>query len=108
MAIGILFLMFVVMGIISIVGSVLLFILKGEKANNILLVLMTAYSIIIAFISSTAQPSNYVSQQIISWIIAFVAVAGTAYKFITKKQSVISNLMVAASVLGGIGYLFLF
>ncbi len=108
MAIGILFLMFVVMGILSIVGSVLLFILKSEKANNILLVLMTAYSIIIAFIAATAQPSNYVLHQFISWIIAFVAVAGTAYKFITKKQSVISNLMVAASVLGGICYLFLF
>ncbi len=108
MAIGILFLLFMVLCIAGILGSVLLFILKQEKANDVVLILMTAYSMVIAFLSATALPVNFVSQQVICWVIGFIAVIGAGIRFGTRKSSVLSKVLVAASVLIGIANMFLF
>lgn len=107
MALGILFILFVMMGLAGIIGSVLLFIVKNEKANDVILVLMAAYSLITAFVSATALPTNFVSQQIICWVIGFIAVIGAGIRFGTKTQSVLSKVLVVVSVLGGIANLFL-
>ncbi len=102
MALGILFLLFAGMSILAIMGAVLLFWVKNKKASDVILVLMTAYSIVIAFLGADAEPTNFVIQQILHWVVAFVAVVGTGIRFTTKKQSVISKVLVTVSVLAGI------
>lgn len=107
MALGYLFLLFAVMGILAIVGTVLLFWVRKNNITDILLVLMTAYSMTIAYMNATAQPMNYVGAQIFAWMIGLVAVVGTGIRYFTKKQLLISRLFVAGSVIAGIYFLYL-
>ena len=52
MALGYLFLWFVIMGVLAIVGTALLFLIKNNKVVDVLLVLMTTYSMSIAFLNA--------------------------------------------------------
>ena len=69
MALGYLFLWFVIMGVLAIVGTALLFLIKNNKVVDVLLVLMTTYSMSIAFLNAMAQPSNFLGSQILAWLI---------------------------------------
>lgn len=106
MALGFLFLLFVGMSILAIVGIVLLFVVKKNNTNDVLLVLMTAYSMSIAFLNATAQPTNFVGTQILAWVVGFVAVIGTGIKLLTRKHLLISKILVSGSVILGIYFLY--
>ncbi|MBS5983475.1 MAG: hypothetical protein KIC67_12765 [Clostridium butyricum] len=106
MALGFLFLLFVGMSILAIVGIVLLFVVKKNNTNDVLLVLMTAYSMSIAFLNATAQPTNFVGTQILAWVVGFVAIIGTAITLLTRKHLLISKILVSGSVILGIYFLY--
>lgn len=106
MALGFLFLLFVGMSILAIVGIVLLFVVKKNNTNYVLLVLMTAYSMSIAFLNATAQPTNFVGTQILAWVVGLVAVIGTAITLLTRKHLLISKILVSGSVILGIYFLY--
>lgn len=106
MALGFLFLLFVGMSILAIVGIVLLFVVKKNNTSDVLLVLMTAYSMSIAYLNATAQPTNFVGTQILAWVVGLIAVIGTGIRFFTKKQLLISKILVCGSVILGIYFLY--
>lgn len=106
MALGFLFLLFVGMSILAIVGIVLLFVVKKNNTNNVLLVLMTAYSMSIAFLNATAQPTNFVGTQILAWVVGLVAIIGTAITLLTRKHLLISKILISGSVIIGIYFLY--
>ena len=106
MALGFLFLLFVGTSILAIVGIVLLFVVKKNNTNNVLLVLMTAYSMSIAFLNATAQPTNFVGTQILAWVVGLVAIIGTAITLLTRKHLLISKILVSGSVILGIYFLY--
>ncbi|MBZ0313202.1 hypothetical protein AB2T96_08635 [Clostridium butyricum] len=106
MALGFLFLLFVGMSILAIVGIVLLFVVKKNNTNDVLLVLMTAYSMSIAFLNATAQPTNFVGTQILAWVVGLVAIIGTAITLLTRKHLLISKILVSGSVILGIYFLY--
>ncbi|MBE5962764.1 MAG: hypothetical protein E7256_15535 [Lachnospiraceae bacterium] len=107
MALGLLFVLFVVMIVLGIISTVLLFKVKNSNTSDVILVLMTAYSLLIAYLGANAEPTNFVVQQVMHWVIGFVAVAGTGVRFVTKKQSMLSKILVTISVAGGLYTLFL-
>ena len=100
------FLWFLIMSVFAIVGTVLLFLVKKGKTVDMLLVLMTAYSISIAFLNAVSLPMNFVSSQILAWVVGLVAVVGTVIRFVTKKQLPVSKILVAGSVILGIYLLY--
>ena len=106
MALGFLFLLFVGMSILAIVGIVLLFVVKKNNTNDVLLVLMTAYSMSIAFLNATAQPTNFVGTQILAWVVGLIAIIGTAITLLTRKHLLISKILVSGSVILGIYFLY--
>ncbi|MDB2151616.1 hypothetical protein [Clostridium butyricum] len=106
MALGFLFLLFIGMSILAIVGIVLLFVVKKNNTNDVLLVLMTAYSMSIAFLNATAQPTNFVGTQILAWVVGLVAIIGTAITLLTRKHLLISKILVSVSVIIGIYFLY--
>lgn len=106
MALGFLFLLFLGMSILAIVGIVLLFVVKKNNTNDVLLVLMTAYSMSIAFLNATAQPTNFVGTQILAWVVGLVAIIGTAITLLTRKHLLISKILVSGSVILGIYFLY--
>lgn len=106
MALVFLFLLFIGMSILAIVGIVLLFVVKKNNTNDVLLVLMTAYSMSIAFLNATAQPTNFVGTQILAWVVGLVAIIGTAITLLTRKHLLISKILVSVSVIIGIYFLY--
>ena len=57
MALGYLAIMFIIMSVVTIIGVVLLLIIKNEKANRIVLYIMAAWGIIIAIMNITSPVS---------------------------------------------------
>ncbi len=108
MTIGIYFLLCAVMGIAAVIGSALLFFVRNKRASEVLLVLMTAYSLLIALIAATSLPQNATIRQAVCWIIGLVGVIGAGIYFAEKKNGILGQALVAASVLTGMANLFLF
>ena len=106
MALGFLFLLFVGMSILAIVGIVLLFVVKKNNTSDVLLVLMTAYSMSIAYLNATSKPINFIGPQVFAWVVGSIAVIGTGIRFFTKKQLLISKILVSGSVVLGIYFLY--
>lgn len=107
MALGAIVILFGVMSLAAIIGTILLFWIKNKNASDVVLVLLTAYSLLIAYVGASGEPTNFIIQQVIHWLIGFVAVIGTGTRFITNKQSIISKVLVSVSVIGGIFDIFL-
>ena len=59
MALGYLFILFVSIAIISILGIVFLYYSKKEKTKNILFYTLNLWLILISYLNITSLPSNY-------------------------------------------------
>jgi hypothetical protein len=106
MALGVLFLMCVGINLLGILGSIALFLVKKRKASDILMALMTLLSLFVAYLGATGEPSNFIFQRILHWVIGLIAVLGIGVRLKMQKPSVYSKVLVVVSVLGGIYYAF--
>ena len=108
MALGILMIGFVVMSVISILGLLLMFLVKNRKTTEKVLYFMAGWGMIIAVLGASAQPSNYVIQQLVSWILGFLGIAGVlVYKKAGNRwMTLIAYLLIILSVVGGMERLF--
>ena len=75
MALGLLLILFMVMSIISVVGLLLLFLLKGERAQKIVFYFMALLGMFIAWMTATGYATNQIKEQMISWGFGALAVA---------------------------------
>lgn len=66
MALGLLLVLFMVMSIISVMGLVLLFLLKGEKGQKAVFYFMAVWGMVIAWMTANSYPTNYIKEQLIS------------------------------------------
>ena len=108
MALGYLALMFVIMSVISIIGLVLLLIVKNEKANRIVLYIMAAWGIIIAIMNITSLPINWIIWRVAAGACGLAGLAGGIVRFIAKEDlKTVSALHTIVSVLAGMIMLFL-
>ena len=68
MALGLLLILFMVMSIISVVGLLLLFLLKGERAQKIVFYFMALLGMFIAWMTATGYATNQIKEQMIYWL----------------------------------------
>mgnify|MGYP004677721745 FL=1 len=106
MALGYLALMFVIMSVISIVGLVLLLIIKNEKANRAILYIMSAWGILIAVMNITALPINWIMWRVVAGVCGLIGLAGGIVRFTAKERKTVSALLAIVSVLAGMIMLF--
>ena len=66
MALGLLLVLFMVMSIISVMGLVLLFLLKGEKGQKAVFYFMAVWGMVIAWMTANSYPTNYIKESLIS------------------------------------------
>ena len=99
MALGLLLILFMVMSIISVVGLLLLFLLKGEKAQRMFIAWMTA----------TGYATNQIKEQMISWGFGALAVVAVLVRLCgkSKNAALAAKLLAAASVVLGMVALFI-
>ena len=105
MALGLLLILFMVMSIISVVGLLLLFLLKGEKAQKIVFYFMALLGMFIAWMTAT----SYATNQIISWGFGALAVVAVLVRLCgkSKNAALAAKLLAAASVVLGMVALFI-
>lgn len=108
MALSILLIMFIVMAVVSGLGIALLYLVKNPKVKNVMFYFLAIWSMLIAFISATSLPSNFLLQQLIAWAFGFLAVIAIIIKIMKKDKVNLSYLFVTISILLGLAYLFFF
>ena len=87
MALGLLLILFMVMSIISVVGLLLLFLLKGERAQKIVFYFMALLGMFIAWMTATGYATNQIKEQMISWGFGALAVVAARAKMQHWRQS---------------------
>lgn len=108
MALGYLAIMFIIMSVVSIIGVVLLLIIKNEKANRIVLYIMAAWGIIIAIMNITSLPINWIIWRVAAGACGLAGLAGGIVRFIAKEDlKTVSALLTIVSVLAGMIMLFI-
>lgn len=109
MALGLLLILFMVMSIISVVGLLLLFLLKGEKAQKIVFYFMALLGMFIAWMTATSYATNQIKEQMISWGFGALAVVAVLVRLCgkSKNAALAAKLLVAASVVLGMVALFI-
>jgi len=110
MALGILNLIFIRIGIISVLGIALLYLTKNKEFNKVLFYFLAIWAMLIAIMRATSLPSNYIMQQIIALGIGFFSVIGIVVyiKADASKTYQIARGLVTASVVIGVINLFFF
>ena len=108
MALGLLLILFMVMSIISVVGLLLLFLLKGEKAQRIVFYFMALLGMFIAWMTATGYATNQIKEQMISWGFGALAVVAVLVRLCGKsKNAALAAKLAAASVVLGMVALFI-
>ena len=108
MALGTLFLVFIIMAVVSIVGITFLWLTKNSRTKNFCICGLAIWGVVIAFMGATSEPVNYVSQQVIFWVIGIAGVIGILVNYLGKSKTaeLIAKILVTVSVVGGIYNLF--
>ena len=107
MALGLLLVLFMVMSIISVMGLVLLFLLKGEKGQKAVFYFMAVWGMVIAWMTNS-YPTNYIKEQLIAWAFGALAVIALLVQICGKSERsfLTAKVLVAASVVLGMVALF--
>lgn len=109
MALGLLLILFMGMSIISVVGLLILFLLKGERAQKIVFYFMALLGMFIAWMTATSYPTNCIKEQMISWGFGALAVVAVLVRLCgkSKNAALAAKLLAAASVVFGMVALFI-
>ena len=107
---GLYFLMFVAMSVISILGILLLFLLKSEQGKKAVFYFLVFWGMAIAVLGATSLPSNYIAEQLISWAFGLLSKAALLIRLRAKEKSLIltAHILVSICVAAGMLKLFLF
>ncbi len=78
----------------------LLFFVKNNKLNNIIICVIAVFSILIALLSIASMPSNFTAEKIIAFAIGLISVIGCFIRFKFKNYSLAPKFMVTISLVG--------
>lgn len=109
MALGLLLILFMAMSIISVIGLLLLFLLKGEKAQKAVFYCMAVWGMVIAWMTATGYATNQIQEQMLSWGFGALAVVAILMQLCGKGKNapLVAKLLVTASVVLGLLALYL-
>ena len=66
------------MGAFSILGLILLYLVKGDKASKVIFYIMAVWGLVVAVFSALSAPSNWMLTQVVSWGFGFLSVGASA------------------------------
>ena len=94
---------FMVMSLVSVVGVVLIYLVKNEKVKNGLFYFLTVWGMIIAYCGVRSTPSYMLSQVIITFAIGALSVVALLVQLCMKseKKFQIARILVTISVVAG-------
>ena len=109
MAIGIIVILFGGLCVISILGTLLLLLVKSEKAKRKIFYAMSVWGMAVAVLSATSLPTKYTGQQIAARALGVLRGAGRGVngKAKGKVEANKRDGVGIESCLGGVGKMFL-
>lgn len=110
MALGLLMILFIGMSVISGLGILFLYLIKDAQRKKRAFYLLAVWGMIIAVISATSLPTNYLVSQLVAWGFGLLSVIGLLVHVKAKSQSQYNAayLIVTISVVAGMIKLFMF
>ena len=106
MALGYLAIMFISIMVVSGLGIAFLYLLKNQKIKNGLFYFLAVWAMGVAYMNATSLPSNYLGGQLIAWAFGFLAVLAIILKIKKPEKTMLTDLLVTASILCGVVQLF--
>lgn len=104
MALGILLIMFIVIGVVCVVSIASLYLVKDPQKNTVIFVITAGLGILISYLNFTSLASNLVAPRIVAIVFGILAVIGLILKY--KHGDFAAKLFVTASVVLGIVQLY--
>lgn len=109
MALGSLNILFMVLGALSIIGIIMIYIKKGNDiTGNGIFSAVSLLGLIISWFVYTSLPSNYIGGQIIAIGWGILALIAAITKFTLKDRGNIARVILSISIFGGLINLFFF
>ena len=100
MALGILFLSFVILVAISILGISFLLLAKNETVKKIMFYILSILSMGISIVGARSIPTNYILVKVITYIIGLLSVLAIIVHIKTNKRTVAYALTIISLILG--------
>lgn len=107
MALGVLMILFVSLVVISGLGIVFLLLAKNKTVKKVMFYSLCILSLIIAFISASSLPSNYVLQRVFSLVVGALGIVAI-FVHLKNEKKYIAYTLVIISIVVGILKLFFF
>ena len=104
MALGLLMILFVILSVISILGLILLYLVQTPARKKGMFCFLTLWGLLIAALSASSLPSNYLAARLIACTIGLLGIIGLAVylKSESGKLHFLAHLLITAAVAGGI------
>lgn len=103
MALGYIFILFVVVCVLSIAGLLIMYLPKKASLRKTGFYITGIWSMVMAIVSATSFPSNWEGQQLISYATGAVALIGLVIYTASKKKGAVTTayVLVTLSVIIG-------
>ena len=107
---GMLVITFFAMTVVSLVGLVLLYLLKNEKAKKVVFYLLTVWGMIVAYCNVISDPINWTGAIVRGWVLGALSVAALLIQLCLKKEYKfnLARILVTISVVLGMMDCFFF
>lgn len=101
--------LFIGMTVFSILGLLLMYLLKNEKAKAVLFYCMSVWGMVISALGATSLPSNLTADRVIAWAVGFLSVIGLILHIRAKSGPLLTAayVLVTISVIGGLLNIFI-
>ena len=108
MALGMILVLFIAISVVSGLGILFLLLTKNEKVKKGMYYFLAVWGLVIAWLTSSSLPNNYMNGKLIAWGISALGVVGifVYLKAGAKGQRQIAYAMVIVSVVAGVMRLF--
>lgn len=106
MALGVLWILFIVLAIIAIILQYLLYKNNGTKQNTIFIG-NAILGFILSYIAYTALPINLTGQRNLAIGLAVIIVVALLLRFVMKRYEIASKLLLSVAIVGSFIQLFL-
>lgn len=103
MALGSLNILYMILIVLAIIGTVMIYIKKGNDiTGNGIFSAVSLLGLIISWFNYTALPSNYTGSRIIALGWGILSLIAVIIKFTSKDKGSIARFVLTISVLGGL------
>ena len=108
MALGLLAIIFIVLGALSLLFQILLY--KGNdntKNYSLIFMLNVFLGVVLSFLVYSSLPSNFIGEKIIAAALGLLAIFAIGVRVKIEKHSMVSKTMLTISIIGGLIQLYI-